>query len=203
MHAKNLFNGLFTPERAARVAVLYERREITYDELRHETVLAGEALQALGIGAGDRVGILLNDSPEFIASFVAVISLGAIAVPINLALRREDQLVILKDCGAAAGIVEAKAADSLFSTAETWNDFNNLLVVSRNEESVPPLIAGISAQAFDSAQRQPLGSDFPVPGNDAADAFILYTSGSTGEPKGAVHRQADIFYTNETFGSEV
>ena len=51
MHPKNLFNGLFTPERAARVAVLYERREITYDELRHETVLAGEALHALGIGA--------------------------------------------------------------------------------------------------------------------------------------------------------
>jgi len=203
MNGPTLFDRLFPPQHAERVAVLYEHRQITYEAMRATTVQTAEALRAMGISEGDRVGILLNDSPEFIASFVAVISLGAIAVPINLALRREDQLVILKDCGAAAGIVEAKAADSLFSTAETWNDFNNLLVVSRNEESVPPLIAGISAQAFDSAQRQPLGSDFPVPGNDAADAFILYTSGSTGEPKGAVHRQADIFYTNETFGSEV
>src|SRR6266853_328866 len=118
MHAKNLFNGLFTPERAARVAVLYERREITYDELRHETVLAAEALHALGIGAGDRVGILLNDSPEFISSFVAIVSLGAIAVPINLALRREDQLFILKDCGARTAIIEASSIEALIGEAD-------------------------------------------------------------------------------------
>src|SRR5437870_4737807 len=130
MHAENLFNGLFTPERAARVAVLYERREITYDELRHETVLAGEALQALGIGAGERVGILLNDSPEFISSFVAIVSLGAIAVPINLALRREDQLFILKDCGAGAAIIEAKAAANLLHSAGNETEVKDLLVVS-------------------------------------------------------------------------
>src|SRR5258708_21627021 len=180
MNAPPLFDRLYPPQRAARVATLYEHRRITYGELRATTVQTGEALHALGIEEGDRVGILLNDSPEFIASFVGVISLGAIAVPINLALRREDQLVILKDCGAAAGIVEATAADSLFSTAETWNDFNNLLVVCRKEESVPPSIAGIRAQAFDRAKRQPLRSDFPVRENAADDAFILYTSGSTG-----------------------
>ena len=202
MNAAGLFHRIYPPQRAARVAVLYEHRQITYEEMRATTVQAAEALHALGIGKGDRVGILLNDSPEFIASFVAVISLGAIAVPINLALRREDQLIILKDCGACAAIIEAKAADSLFSTAAR-NDLNDLLVVCRDEESVPPSIAGIRAQAFDRAQRQPIRSDFPIRGNEDADAFILYTSGSTGEPKGAVHRQADIFYTNETFGSEV
>src|SRR6266851_332152 len=143
MTSQTLFDRLYAPERAARVAVLYEHKKITYEELRDGSVRAAEALHASGIETGDRVGILLNDSPEFITSFVAIISLGAIAVPINLALRREDQLFILKDCGAAAAIGEAKAADSLFTTTETWSDFNNLLLVCRNEESVPPSIAGI------------------------------------------------------------
>src|SRR5258708_32127886 len=136
MNAASLFDRIYSPQRAARVAVLYEHRQITYEELRTTTVQTAEALRVLGIGEGDRVGILLNDSPEFIASFVAVISLGAIAVPINLALRREDQLVILKDCGAGTAILEAKAAENLFHAAGNETEVKDLLVVSRDAESV-------------------------------------------------------------------
>jgi len=197
----SLFDRLYPAERTTRVAVLYEQTEITYGELRERTVGVAEALTALGIGAGDRVAVLLNDSPEFITSFVAIVSLGAIAVPINLALRREDQLFILKDCGACAAIVEANAAPNLFRDNQTA--VKNLLIVVRDDVQVGDSIGEISAQALATAQRRPLNDVFPVPANEGADAFILYTSGSTGEPKGAVHRQADIFYTNETFGSEV
>jgi acyl-CoA synthetase (AMP-forming)/AMP-acid ligase II len=202
MKRQSLFDRLFIPERTSRVAVLYEHKEITYEELRDGTVRAAEALQASGIGAGDRVVILLNDSPEFITSFVAIISLGAIAVPINLALRREDQLLILRDCGACAAIVEAQAADHLFQASGAETEVKNLFVVSRDYESVESFasaIAGMNTQVFGDAERRPLSNAFPVRADEDADAFILYTSGSTGEPKGAVHRPADIFYTNETF----
>ena len=83
MITPNLFDRMFPLERAARVAIVFEQREITYADLRAATVSAAEALSALGIGDGDRVAILLNDSPEFIASFVGAISIGAIAVPIR------------------------------------------------------------------------------------------------------------------------
>src|SRR5438128_10947980 len=104
MTTASLFDRIFLPERDARVAILCEHREITYADLRDEIGRVAEKLNALGVRPVERVAILLADSPEFIASFVAIISFGAIAVPINLALRREDQLLILKDCGASAAI---------------------------------------------------------------------------------------------------
>jgi benzoate-CoA ligase family protein len=203
MSSQTLFDRLYLSERAARVALLYEQAEFTYDELRVRTVHAAEVLKVLGIDAGDRVGILLNDSPEFIASFVAIISVGAIAVPINPALRREDQLFILKDCGARVAIIEAHAAAALLEGNEAPTDLQDFLIVSRDGTPVTSTIGGVQARSFDGAERVQLDGAFPVRGNEDADAFILYTSGSTGEPKGAVHRQADIFYTNETFCHEV
>src|SRR6266404_7597686 len=132
MDDKNFFDQLFPPERAARVAVLFGHTEITYEELCDATVRAAETLNALGISAGDRVALLLNDSPEFIASFVAIISLGAIAVPINMALRREDQLFILKDCGARAAVIEASTIPALIDEADGPAELNEILLVSRD-----------------------------------------------------------------------
>lgn len=196
--AATLFDQIFIPERNAHVAVIYEDREITYEELRALTVQAAGALHALGIKNGDRVAILLDDSPEFIASFVAIISLCAIAVPINMALRRPEQIFILNDCGAIAAIAVGRAINELFSDPRSVPDLKNLLVV-RGEI---PDIDGISASNFQSASNE-LDQDFPVRDRAKEDAFILYTSGSTGEPKGAVHSQADIFYTNNTYCREV
>lgn len=204
MTTASLFKRLYPSERDSRIAILYDHREIPYAELRDSTVRAAETLSALRVGEGDRVGLLLHDSPEFISSFVGIISLGAIAVPINMALSKEEQLFILKDCGARTAIVEQKAVENLFCQAESGSiDLHNLLVVRRDETSDLPSAPGISTQSLEDAERKPMGGEFPAREKEDAAAFILYTSGSTGEPKGALHRQTDIFYTNETFCREV
>ncbi|MDQ2936514.1 MAG: AMP-binding protein, partial [Acidobacteriota bacterium] len=83
----NLFDEIFKHDSLECTAILFEEQQISYAELRKQTILIARALTRLGIEPGERVALLLNDSPEFIAAFIAICSYGAIAVPINMALR--------------------------------------------------------------------------------------------------------------------
>src|SRR5687767_651000 len=102
----NLFDAIFRHEPSAP-AICYGRREISYGELRVETLRMANVLDSLGIVPADRVALLLADSPEFVATFIATCSLGAIAVPINMSLGRDEQCSILHNSGPVLAFMES------------------------------------------------------------------------------------------------
>jgi benzoate-CoA ligase family protein len=185
----NLFEAIFTHD-PLLPAIYFGRRKITYGELRAETLKMAEVIQSLGASRGDRIALLLHDSPEFVEAFIATCSVGAIAVPINMSLRPDEQCAILHNSGANLALVEDDSCHTLLTHASEK---------LRSLKNVVPLHA---LNRLCSEAVEPRVPEFPVPGRDDP-AFILYTSGSTGEPKGAVHTQADVFYTNQTYCREV
>jgi benzoate-CoA ligase len=202
----NLFNAIFRNDPAS-VAIRFNGRTITYEELRAETLTMAQVIRSLGAAPGDRVALLLHDSPEFVEAFIATCSLGAIAVPINMALRAEEQCSILHNSGASLAFIEADTCRALLTHApEKLQSLKKAVVVERARDKRCHENLGSVRLLSLEILREEVGAaaapEFPDPGpNDPA--FILYTSGSTGEPKGAVHTQDHIFYTKETYCREV
>src|SRR4026208_692353 len=130
----NLFNAIFQNSLSSP-AIRFDGRTITYEELRAETLTMAQVISSLGAAPGDRVALLLHDSPEFVEAFIATCSLGAIAVPINMALRAEEQCSILHNSGASLAFIEADMRHDLLTHApEKLRSLKNVVSLERKEE---------------------------------------------------------------------
>src|SRR5215468_6506579 len=134
----NLFDAIFANDHSA-TAIRCGHRVLTYGELRAETVRMAQAIISLGVVPGDRVALLLHDSPEFIEAFVATCSLGAIAVPINTSLRLEEQCSILHNSGAKLAFIEGDTCHELLTHApEKLHSLENAVHIDRTFRTDPP-----------------------------------------------------------------
>src|ERR1044072_171493 len=153
----NLFEGVFSHDPAAP-AIEFGSRHISYGELRSATLQMAHAIVSLGVRPGDRIALLLHDSPEFVEAFIATCSLGAIAVPINMSLPLEEQCSILHNCSATLALAEADLCSTLPTHApEKLRSLKKIVPVDSLPRPSTP---------------QPI--DFPAP-NDDKPAFILNT----------------------------
>ncbi len=194
MNASAILDRNLEAGRGDRVALITEAGSVTYGELARLTAGVASYLHELGVVREQRVLMILDDSPAFLATFLGAMRIGAVPVPVNPMDRVDNYAYYLDDSYARALVVE----DSLIAGLEVvLADRGDLLVlvVGREVEDHP---------SFDAVVAERM-AELPAPVDTHPDnsAFWLYSSGSTGRPKGVVHRHADIGVTVETYGRHV
>ncbi|MBI2367173.1 MAG: benzoate-CoA ligase family protein [Deltaproteobacteria bacterium] len=180
--------------RGGKVAIHYLEQKITYREVFEKVNRTGNALKDLGIGIEDRVLVILPDSPEFAYSFFGAIKIGAVAVPTNPWMFAKDYEYLINDSRARAAIVHESTLPEIERIWDNAPFLRHILVVGAPRGKALSYDSLI-AKASDKLEAEKTTKD------DVC--FWCYTSGSTGNPKGAVHLQHDMITITELFVTPV
>lgn len=179
-----LLNDLAYKGASEDIAIVDQERRFTYRELQEQIALYRNYLYEEGIRQGDRVGIFSRNSAEYIFSYFAIISLGAIAVPINFQLSSREVAYIIKD----AGIKHIMTYKVL--------DLNDAMVALRchivmKQHDIKKCVKGKKSFPEAPVLSEDFGWENPC--------AIIYTSGTTGNPKGAVLSHKNLVRNSEQF----
>ncbi|MDZ7882558.1 MAG: long-chain-fatty-acid--CoA ligase [Mycobacterium sp.] len=159
-------------------ALVDPRRRTTFGELNERVTRLASALAARGVRSGDRVAVLGLNSIELVESWLAAQRLGAVAVPVNFRLSGEEIAYVLADSGAAAIVVDPALGPA----------------VAQARSKVPSLHTVVTVGADLEQMLNAADPDLPRIGvGDDEPAFIMYTSGTTGFPKGAVLTHRNLY----------
>ncbi len=170
---------------------LFGDRRVTYDELAREVNRFGNALAALGIQPGDRVLLRIPDRPEHIVCILALLKIGAVAVPTFTLLRAKDILYREQDSEAVALIVDSRHMKEVESARPSFSFVRQIIVIGEGGND-----CSLSYEALVAAASDELA---PAPTLKDDLALLLYTSGSTGEAKGCCESHSDLLAIADGF----
>jgi fatty-acyl-CoA synthase len=162
---------------ADRAAIRFEGATTTWAALHRRVHALADALARRGVSSGDRVALIMGNRPEFIETVLAVTLLGAIAVPLNFRLAGPEAAYVLDDCGAA--VIVADPIGRPVAEAALGRAMSKPLVVVTG--TIPGPFEG-----YDDLIGETGEPHAPVDVPEDSPALIMYTSGTTGKPKGAV-----------------
>jgi fatty-acyl-CoA synthase len=175
-------NAAFAPGKAA---IIFEGETLSYAALRARIDQVARALKAeYGIGRGDRIAILSLNRPDYLVLLYACARLGAMLVPLNWRLAAAEQLFILSDASVKVLVLEQAFAEILPTLKQSLPDASIVGL-----DFVPP--GGI---IFDALLTHARGDGRHPDSDLSCPLLLVYTSGTTGRPKGAVLRQEALLW---------
>ena len=180
--------------RGDNVAIRFGDAEITYAELRTRVNELGNALLDRGVEPGDRVVVRFTNRPEAVVSCLAAQKIGAVALPSMKLLRAKELVHIIDNAEASAIIVYDDLLDEINEALPELDSVDTVVVVQRNGvEHDHADYDDLTASADDELDAHPTTRD------DLA--LMLYTSGTTGQPKGATHTHRQVLSTADSYAN--
>jgi fatty-acyl-CoA synthase len=165
-------------------ALRFLGKTFTWADLRHRVAAMAGALSRRGVRSGDRVMILMLNRTEFVESVLAANMIGAIAVPINFRLTPPEIAFLVEDCQARVMITESVLAPVAAGARNVTSVLSSIVVAGDAGEDGLLGYEDLVNESGDAAQLVDVPTDSP--------ALIMYTSGTTGRPKGAVLTHANL-----------
>jgi benzoate-CoA ligase family protein len=179
-----------------RTALAGPAGDVSYAALHDQVRRVSASLRKIGLQPEQRVLMLMADSPQFVVVYLAAMRMGAIPVPVSTMLKADGVAELLADSRARFLAVTREFAATAVAAAASAPELAGLVADEVPEGSpVPVHLLGELAAGPAGDAVYPTTADSP--------AFWLYTSGTTGQPKAAMHRHASIQAVCETYGTQV
>ncbi len=184
--------------------VVYRDERVSYEEFARAALAIAEALQRAGVKKGDRVAIAMRNLPEWPAAFFGCLLAGGIAVLLNAWWTGPELQYGLNDSGAKVAIVDHERLERLFEHLQNCPALERVFVSRETEDVAHPQVIKLETIIGEVSDWHLL-PDRPLPDvplDPEDDATILYTSGTTGKPKGAIgtHRNSTTAVLVRPFG---